>query len=320
MPRTSWQDLLDAPATPPPAAGGASSAAPGLSGIPSSLDEVPELRGLLAERARLQEALAAFTGPGPRGADADRDARRFPVEPPPTPGERMQLRRTDRMEERAREEERRAFEVESLRRRRDESAEEERRAARADRRRRAGEERVRNSRDAWARHEQELLAARDQARDQARERGPALPGSDVLERMGRGARALRGLLERLNRPARGEGGRPRRGDDWGAARDAARAAARWAEEELGDTEAGRTLRTLREVLDPPEVRPFPDYTRGPDVDALELRRLRALAALRDRRAEEPAPRGRDEAPAPRRREEEPAASANVCGGKSRETG
>jgi hypothetical protein len=295
MARTSWQDLLDAPAAPPPDASrrAASAAAEATRELPRSLDDVPELRELMAERRRLEETLAAFTGQGTRPADEGRDARRFPVPPPPGPDERMKLRRMDRMDERARDEERRAFEVESLRRRRDEAADEERRAAL---RRRAGEERVAASRDAWARHEQELLAARDQARDAARERGPALPGTDVLERAVRGAAALRGLVERVNRPARAEGQR-RSGDRWGAARDAAREAARWAEEELGDTQAGRTLRTLREVLDPPEVRPLPDYTRTPGVDPMELRRLRALAALRDRRAEEQ--------PAARRRETEP---------------
>jgi hypothetical protein len=292
-------------------------------GLPQSLQDVPELQKLLSERSQLEQALQQLTGGGAQSPGDTREARRFPMESSSSsPDSRLALRRRDRMEERSRDADRQAFAVDSLKGRRAEQQDEQRRvelADRAARRRRAGEDRVAQAAQSWDQHRSDLLAARDLAREAALGgRGLVLPGNDTSSRVARMAQGLANAIDVVdrmmaqgdsdpNRPA----GRDRSDGAWGKLRDAAREARRWMDDPLGQTEAGRRLRALREELSPPEVRALPDYTGDGDVDVLDARRMRALAALRDRRADEGASRSdaRDDSPpdrttddtAPRRR-------------------
>jgi hypothetical protein len=328
MPRTSWEDLLDeGPAGHTPAAGAPSlaqvtrGADPAAARAPRSLDEVPELSGLLAEKRRLEDNLRQLTGQGGGGARPEdaRDARRFPILEKSSPESRMELRRTDRQDEEQRDAGRRALEVDTIEGRRADALDEQHRrelADRAARRRQAGDDRVQRSADAWERHRGQLLEARDQLRDAARA-GRGLPvgggADDLMDRVRSVGDAVeRGLdraertldsLERVMSSIGGEGrpvaersrtrdagdergDRPEERNPIGRFRELAATARRFAEDPLRDLDAGRRLRALRDELAAPEP---PGRTRDGDVDQLEDRRQRALDALRERRAED-APR------------------------------
>lgn len=300
MRRTSWQDLLSEDADPQAEVASASQDAAASSeqrDIPRSLDDVPELAGLLADRRRLEQELARLTGGGSSGSpDDDRDARRFPIlssrDDPPL---RPRGRAVDDLDNRprSRPEDPDALRDEARDRRRMEArprtAEE-----RAATRRQAGADRVERSREAWTRHGDELGEFRERAREQALdpERGLDIPGADAADRLLRSARALEAGVERVRRFAdetrSGSRRRSRPADDWSKLRDQAREAARFAEDALSGTDAGRRLRALREELAPPDLRDLPNPTRDGDVgdlSELERRRQRALQALRARRDE-----------------------------------
>jgi hypothetical protein len=325
MPRTTWQDLADeetAPAAPRPSAAAASlpSAAAARSAeatsgrVPSSLEDVPELRRLLAERQALEGTLDRLTGRSTPANEA-RDARRFPVSEPERPGGGALRER--RNEESTRLAERRAMELETIDARNQQRKAEAQRlsaAERAARRRQAASERVARSARAWEEHRERLLEARDTARDLARQAGAlGLPGSDVLGRAARGlggasdalenvGRALRDLDQRLGlSDAEGSGRASAESlPDVGRLREIARDAQRFLDDPLRDTSAGQRLRALREELAPPELRPLPGERDSGGEDALERRRQRALEALRERRLDalasaRPASRGADRA-------------------------
>lgn len=326
MPRTSWRDLLDE--TPESAAGatprgqhGSESSAAGQTafrsdarseavnalreaGLPSAIEQIPELQRLLEERRQLEETLRQLTGSGAPNAEQTRDARRFPMHTS-SPETRLELQRQERLDEIEHERERRALEVDTIAGRHDAQRTAQRRSDVLDRataRRRAGEERLARATESWDRHRRDLLAARDFAREAALGGcGLTLPGRDISARAARIAEGLARAIDLIDRAgSRGsaaERGNPsasserdRASQMWTQVRDAAREARRWAEDPLGNTEPGRRLRVLREELAPPEVRALPDYTGEGDVDVLEMRRLRALDALRERRAEQPTSR------------------------------
>ena len=304
MPRTTWQDLADEDA--PPAARAARAPDPAASAapssarrVPASLDEVPELRRLLAERQALEGTLDRLTGRAAQPNDA-RDARRFPVSEPERSASDAGRRREQRTLETTRLDERRAMELETIDARNQRRKDEARRLSateRAARRRQAGSERVARSAQAWEEHRERLLEARDAARDLARQAGALdLPGADVLNRVTRGVgsasdaldnvgRALRDLDQRLGL---GDGGRAGSSGaeslpEVGRLREIARDAQRFLDDPLRDTSAGQRLRALREELAPPELRPLPGERDAGGVDELERRRQRALEALRERR-------------------------------------
>jgi hypothetical protein len=303
MPRTTWQDLADEDAPPVARAARAPDPAPSAApssgrSVPSSLDEVPELRRLLAERQALEGTLDRLTGRAAPASDA-RDARRFPVserEPERTGSKR----REQRTEDTSRLDERRAMELETIDARNQRRKEDARRLSateRAARRRQAGSERVARSARAWEEHRERLLEARDAARDLARQAGALdLPGGDVLNRVTRGVgsasaaldnvgRALRDLDQRLGLGETGRAGSSSAESlpEVGRLREIARDAQRFIDDPLRDTSAGQRLRALREELAPPELRPLPGERDSGGVDELERRRQRALEALRERR-------------------------------------
>jgi hypothetical protein len=329
MPRTTWQDLAGDD-TPPDrqalidealGSSGAGDAlrslgargGEGASALPSSLDDIPQLQSLLAERRRLEQTLQQLTGAGsaapPQG---DRDARRFPMAQAEPSSSRLALRRQEQAEERARAEERRAMELETLDQRNAQRRDETRRrdlAERAARRREAGERRVAQAAQAWERHRDHLVTARDTARDLARlGRGLGLPGADVADRAARRLQSMTDGLDRIDRAVReagslaGGGGsagrdgaaRSSEGDGaLGRLREIARDARRFIDDPLRDTTAGRRLHALRDELAPPQLRPMRGEAEdgAGDVNVLEQRRQRALQALRERRAADAPARG-----------------------------
>lgn len=328
MPRTTWQDLAGDD-TPPDqhalidealGSGGAGDALRGLgarggdgaSALPSSLDDIPQLQSLLAERRRLEQTLQQLTGTGSAAPPpGDRDARRFPMAQAEPSSSRLALRRQEQAEERARAEERRAMELETLDQRNAQRRDETRRrdlAERAARRREAGERRVAQAAQAWERHRDHLVTARDTARDLARlGRGLGLPGADVADRAARRLQSMTDGLGRIDRAVRevgslagsGAAGRDAgaRSDEGGSAlgrlREIARDARRFIDDPLRDTTAGRRLHALRDELAPPQLRPMRGEAEdgAGDVSVLEQRRQRALQALRERRAADAPARG-----------------------------
>lgn len=307
MPRTTWQDLADedgplATAPPSTAAAREPEAAPSTAGrsggrIPASLDEVPELRRLLAERQALEGTLDRLTGRAAEQNDA-RDARRFPVSEREPARSGPSALRERRQEESARLDERRAMELETIDARHQRRKAEARRLSateRAARRRHAASERVERSARAWEEHRERLLAARDAARDLARQTGAlGLPGSEGLGRAARGFGSASDALDGVGRALRdldqrsGSGDAGRSGGssteslpDVGRLREIERDAQRFLEDPLRDSAGGQRLRALREELAPPELRPLPGERDG--VDELDRRRQRALEALRERR-------------------------------------
>jgi len=319
MPRTTWQDLADEDAPPAPRAARAPDPAPSAASssgrrVPSSLDEVPELRRLLAERQALEGTLDRLTGRAAQPND-ERDARRFPVSEPERAGAKS--RREQRTEDSARLDERRAMELETIDARNQRRKDETRRLSaseRATRRRQAASERVVRSAQAWEEHRERLLEARDAARDLARQAGALdLPGADGLNRVARGlgsagdaldnvGRALRDLDQRLGLADGARSGSPSAESlpEVGRLREIARDAQRFIDDPLRDSSAGQRLRALREELAPPELRPLPGERDSGGVDELERRRQRALEALRERRLDalasaRPAPRSSERA-------------------------
>lgn len=309
MTRTTWQDLADADAAPPSRQALIDEALGSTGGrggaLPSSLEDIPQLQDLLAQRRRLEQTLNQLTGAaGAAGPQNERDARRFPVAETEPANSRLGLRRQDQAEERARAEERRAMELETIDERNAQRRDEAQRrdlASRATRRREAGAQRVTQAAQTWEQHRDNLLAARDTARDLARlGRGLGLPGTDVAERVARRVESFTSGLDRIDRAMRevgslaqgstgtagrdsgvgGSGG----GGAMGRLREIARDARRFVDEPLRNTDAGRRLRALREELAPPPLRRLTGEDDNGDVNALEQRRQRALQALRERRA------------------------------------
>ena len=321
MPRTTWQDLADEDALPAARAARAPDPAPSAapsSGrrVPSSLDEVPELRRLLSERQALESTLDRLTGRATQPND-ERDARRFPVSEREPERTGSKSRREQRTEDTHRLDERRAMELETIDARNQRHKDETRRLSaseRATRRRQAASERVARSAQAWEEHRERLLDARDAARDLARQAGALdLPGADARSRAARGlgsagdaldnvGRALRDLDQRLGL---GDGGRTGSSSaeslpEVGRLREIARDAQRFIDDPLRDTSAGQRLRALRDELAPPELRALPGERDSGGVDELERRRQRALEALRERRLDtlasaRPAPRSSERA-------------------------
>lgn len=298
MPRTSWRDLVDDDAMAAPAAAEAGAAQPEANARATrSLEEVPELRGLLEERRQLEEQLRRLTGAGSNAPGDAREARRFPILTAEN-SSRLQLRKEAKADETARDAGRRTLEVDAIDGRRAEQRSQQRRDALADRaarRRQAGAERVAQATETWDRHRNELLSARELARGAALVgSGLRLPGGDVSARVLRLADAFANttdLVRERNARASGDTSRARRErDTWSELRDGARALARVAEEALEDSEAGRRLRRLREELPEPVLRRLSDHTGEGDVDVLSERRMRALDALRERRAAPSEPR------------------------------
>ncbi len=319
MARTTWQDLADADAAPPSrqalvdealGSTGGRGGGLGASALPSSLEDIPQLQDLLAQRRRLEQTLNQLTGAaGAAGSQNDRDARRFPVAEAEPANPRLGLRRQEQADERARAEERRAMELETIDERNAQRRDEAQRrdlASRAARRRDAGAQRVTQAAQTWEQHRENLLAARDTARDLARlGRGLGLPGTDGAERVSRRVESLTSGLDRIDRAVRevgslaqgststagrtatdrdsGEGGSGG-GGAMGRLREIARDARRFVDEPLRNTDAGRRLRALREELAPPQLRRLTGEDDDGDVNALEQRRQRALQALRERRA------------------------------------
>lgn len=316
MARTTWQDLADADAAPPSRQALVDEALGSTGGrggaLPSSLEDIPQLQDLLAQRRRLEQTLNQLTGAaGAAGPQNERDARRFPVPEAEPANPRLSLRRQDQADERARAEERRAMELETIDERNAQRRDEAQRrdlASRAARRRDAGAQRVTQAAQTWEQHRENLLAARDTARDLARRgRGLGLPGTDGVERAARRVESLTSGLDRIDRAVRevgslaqgstgtstagrtatdrdsGDGGSGG-GGAMGRLREIARDARRFVDEPLRNTDAGRRLRALREELAPPQLRRLTGEDDDGDVNALEQRRQRALQALRERRA------------------------------------
>lgn len=323
MPRTTWQDLARHTAD----GGGADNPAAGASGpgraaaaeadgrspaarreAPGSLAEVPELQGLLAERDRLQQALARLTGHAPDTAaapNAERDARRFPpyrAGSAPADGNRMSLR--ELAEARAMDIDPPAAMPEPPRAR---TA-----AERAERARLAGEAQRRESQAAWERHRERLFAARDLARSIARgARSLGLPGMDlsdagIVRRAEALSQRLDGVGQRIDEVGSAlrslEAGRRAlsaldlRRDGSAALERIGRQARRVAEDALRDTAAGRRLAALTRELSPPVLRDLPGDGLRDAAEVFDDRRDRALQALRERRAATAEADGRPRAP------------------------
>lgn len=316
MPRTTWQDLARQPVDGGVAAASASNgpdprdtAATGVAGdadadisaarraAPGSLAEVPELQGLLAERDRLQQALARLTGHAPStdaAPNADRDARRFPpyrADAAPRDGSRMSLREVA---------EARAMDIDPPAAERDPSR--PRTAAeRAERARQVGEAQRRESQAAWERHRERLVAARDLARSIARgARSLGMPGMDLpdagvarraealsqrLDSVPRHIDAAGTALRSLEAGSRALSGMDLRRDGPAALEQIGRQVRRVAEDALRDTAAGRRLSALTNDLAPPALRDLPGEGLRAAAEVFEDRRDRALQALRERRTE-----------------------------------
>ena len=314
MPRTTWQDLArltadgEGTATSPSAAStphgsaGADVAADSTAArraAPTSLGEVPELQGLLAERDRLQQALARLTGHAPASEaapNADRDARRFPPyrnEEGPRDGSRMSLREVA---------EARAMDIDAPAAGSGSELPRPRTAAeRAERARQAGEAQRREAQAAWERHRERLVAARELARSIARgARSLGLPGMDLpdagiarraealsqrLEGVARRIDAAGTALRSLEAGSRALSAMDLRRDGPAALERLGRQARRVAEDALRDTAAGRRLSALTEDLAPPALRDLPGEGLRAAPEVFEDRRERALQSLRERRAE-----------------------------------